>query len=52
MDTLNLLASGLQSALSLENLAYATIGVVLGTFYLFALGLGITMPPGVLRGIL
>ena len=31
MDTLNLLLDGFQSALTLENLGYACIGVLLGT---------------------
>src|SRR3712207_889580 len=43
MDTLTLLADGVQNALSLENLAYATIGVVLGTFVGVLPGIGPAM---------
>jgi putative tricarboxylic transport membrane protein len=32
--------------------AVIAFGLSIGSFYLFALGLGITMPPGILRGIL
>ncbi len=43
MDTLSLLVDGLQNAFSLENLAYATIGVVLGTFVGVLPGIGPAM---------
>jgi putative tricarboxylic transport membrane protein len=43
MDTLTLLGDGLQNALSLENLAYATIGVLLGTFVGVLPGIGPAM---------
>jgi putative tricarboxylic transport membrane protein len=43
MDTLNLLVDGLQSALTLENLAYASIGVILGTFVGVLPGIGPAM---------
>lgn len=43
MDTLSLLVDGLASAFSLENLAYAAIGVVLGTFVGVLPGIGPAM---------
>jgi putative tricarboxylic transport membrane protein len=43
MDTLQLLLDGLQSALTLENLAYASIGVLLGTFVGVLPGIGPAM---------
>ena len=43
MDTVTLLVDGLQSALSPENLAYATIGVLLGTFVGVLPGIGPAM---------
>jgi putative tricarboxylic transport membrane protein len=43
MDTLNLLADGLQNAFTLENLMYAAIGVLLGTFVGVLPGIGPAM---------
>ena len=43
MDTLNLLADGFQNAFTLENLMYATIGVLLGTFVGVLPGIGPAM---------
>ena len=43
MDTLNLLLDGLQNALTLENLMYAAIGVLLGTFVGVLPGIGPAM---------
>ncbi len=43
MDTLDLLVDGLGNALSLDNLAYATIGVLLGTFVGVLPGIGPAM---------
>jgi putative tricarboxylic transport membrane protein len=43
MDTLQLLLDGLQSALTPENLAYAAIGVLLGTFVGVLPGIGPAM---------
>ena len=54
MDGINALIDGFGTALTPVNLLYAVIAVALsiGSFYLFALGLGIVLPPGILRGIL
>jgi putative tricarboxylic transport membrane protein len=43
MDTLNLLLDGLGSALTPQNLAYATVGVLLGTFVGVLPGIGPAM---------
>ena len=51
MDTLNLLAEGLQSAFTLENLAYAAIGVLLGTFVGVLPGIGPAMAVALLLPI-
>jgi len=64
MDAFVELGGGFATALTPTNLAFAlgsrhyirdvVIAFVLsiGTWYLFALGLDIVMPPGILRGIL
>ena len=54
MSTFELLMQGFATALTPINLLYAVIAFALsiGSFYLFALGLGIVLPPGILRGIL
>ena len=51
MDTLNLLADGLQSAFTLENLMYAAIGVLLGTFVGVLPGIGPAMAVALLLPI-
>jgi len=51
VDTLNLLADGLQSAFTLENLAYAAIGVLLGTFVGVLPGIGPAMAVALLLPI-
>ena len=51
MDTLDLLLDGLQNALTLENLLYAAIGVLLGTFVGVLPGIGPAMAVALLLPI-